>query len=107
MIRLEKNCHAMSSSCSFKKPFVYNKTAFRSFQSIGFDDSWEKLGEYKPQKLKTFLAKTDDSRMHLEYDEGILEFTFQKDSQVSVYEGFIKYNSRKILAEDFIQTHAG
>lgn len=92
----------MNSLTNFEKPFVYNKTAFRSFQSIKFDDSWEKLGEYKPEKLKTFLAKTDRSLLKLGYDDGFLEFIFKKNSQVSVYDRFIKYNSKNILSEYFI-----
>ena len=91
----------MSNSVNFEEPFFYNKTAFRSYQKLQFDDSWQKLGEYKPQKLETYLSLTDNSKVRLEYDDGVLEFTFQKGSQISEYEGFIKYNSKKILDEKF------
>ena len=91
----------MSDSANFEEPFFFNNTAFRSFQKIRFDDSWQKLGEYKPQKLETYLSLTDNSKVMLEYDDGVLEFTFQKGAQISEYEGFIKYNSEKILSEKF------
>lgn len=70
---------------------------YKIFKKIRMDPAWRKIAEYKPHKMKTYMAFSDNAEVHLGFEDGEeIRLRFKNNSQVSVFDGFIKYDEEEL-----------